>query len=60
MWDFSDIPDDEKWLSCGYGKGGELTLSRPLPRAVSRCVVTVATLGHGWVDGVVVRCERAK
>jgi len=56
-WDFTDIPEDEKWLSCGYGLGGELTLSKPLPRAISTCTVTVEKEKHGWVAGVSVHCE---
>lgn len=55
-WDFSDIPEDEKWLSCTYGRGGELTLARPLPQAISSCTVTVTKIEHGWVSDVKVRC----
>lgn len=56
-WDFTDLPNDEKWLSCGYGRGAELTLSKPLPRNVSTCTVTAKKDKHGWIVSVAVHCE---
>jgi hypothetical protein len=55
-WDFSDIPEDEKWISCAYGRGDELTLSKPLPRDVSTCTVTAKKGAQGWILGVAVHC----
>lgn len=59
-WDFSELPSDEKWISCGYGAGRELTLSKALPRDVSTCTVTTTKNERGWVTGVAVHCEKLR
>ena len=57
-WDFSEVPQMEKWLSCGYGAKRELTLSKALPRDVARCMVTTTKNGHGRVLGIAAHCDK--
>lgn len=55
-WNFSEVPESDKWLSCGYGAAHELTLSKALPRDVSICTVTSTKDNRGNVSGVSARC----
>lgn len=57
-WDFSGLPTEEKWISCSYGAGRELTLSQALPRDVAKCTVTTAKNERGWVTSVSVQCAK--
>ncbi|MES2128120.1 MAG: STY0301 family protein [Pseudomonadota bacterium] len=39
-WQFADGPlKNGKWLSCGYGDGGEITLSKPISDSTATCIV---------------------
>ncbi|MES2743081.1 MAG: STY0301 family protein [Pseudomonadota bacterium] len=44
-WSFQ--PKDEKWISCKYGLGGEMSLSKKIEEDMSECVVTYLTDKHG-------------
>lgn len=56
-WDLQGSPQLEKWLSCGYGDGHELTLSKQLPRDVTSCTVVASKDKHRGVTGVVATCR---
>lgn len=38
---YRGLGDQEKWLICSYGRGGELEQAHPLVRAADQCVVRV-------------------
>lgn len=59
-WDFSEVPQVEKWLSCGYGAKRELTLSKAFPRDVSKCTVTITKNEQGWVIGIAAQCDKLR
>ena len=50
---------DQNWLRCGYGAGGELTLSRPLPAQVTDCTITKHKDAQGNVEQVIATCTMA-
>ena len=54
-----ELADGEKWLSCGYGAGDELTLSAPLPRDITKCTARLEKDVQGNVTAVSVQCTRA-
>ena len=54
-----ELADGEKWLSCGYGAGDELTLSAPLPHDVTKCTARLEKDAQGSVTAVSVQCTRA-
>lgn len=56
-WDLQGGPRLEKWFSCGYGAGHELTLSQQLPSDVTSCTVVASKDKHRGVTGVVAHCK---
>lgn len=56
-WDLQGSPQLEKWLSCGYGEGHELTLSKQLPNDVAMCTIIATKDKLRGVVGVVAHCQ---
>lgn len=55
-WDFNGQADTPKWLSCGYGATGELTLSQQLQSNLKKCAVIAHKDQDGNVIKVVAHC----
>lgn len=53
-----ELAEGEKWLSCGYGAGDELTLSAPLPRDATKCTARLQKDERGTVTDVSLQCTR--
>lgn len=56
-WDLKDQPTTPKWLTCGYGAAGEVTLSRQLPSDLKECTVTAYKDQGGNISRVVATCS---
>lgn len=54
-----ELAEGEKWLSCGYGSGDELTLSAPLPPDVTKCTARLEKDPQGNVTAVSMQCTRS-
>ncbi|WP_371865161.1 STY0301 family protein [Duganella aquatilis] len=52
---YSGLSEQEKWLICTYGRGGELEQARPLPPEADQCVVRVTRSQYNDVT-VAVAC----
>jgi hypothetical protein len=55
-WNLQDQAATPKWLSCGYGATGELTLSQQLPSNLKECTVTANKDSDGNISKVMARC----
>jgi hypothetical protein len=54
-WDLRNVAD--VWLSCDYGEGNEVILSKALPPGTSECTVTYTKGAPGEFDKIGVRCK---
>lgn len=57
-WRIRNVPGLEKWLTCGYGAAGELSLSKALPPDVFVCTVTTSKDIGSKVTSVTAQCLR--
>ncbi|MGV7210131.1 STY0301 family protein [Oxalobacteraceae bacterium A2-2] len=46
----------EKWLVCAYGRGGDIEQAVRLPQSVNRCVINTASNTPGGTNQVTVAC----